>query len=625
MSSTNGTTTGSNVSCETSDNVIAKGSTAGNTASKNCASFREVTYTNATNTDTTKTEYFGAYFVDLPGQTYNYYYEGFASMSYELTEVKVSIPSISGDKEKEYTGSPVGFSFNSNKTLAQITEVVGSDDISLNDVDFSAGTFKPTQVGTYTLTFELDTSVMDIDISWFDNTTDKKYLTFEITPQKVDIPYVDKNSQEYKSEELIFSLLDFDSDLVNVVKVEAGNTANSATGAGGAAITPTTKTFEAVNADTYTVTLKLADEDNYVWDDEEGGNGTRDIKFTVTPKELSLKYESSHKNTLGNAEWKADDKDVTITVTEDSFDGDDLSLIFYYDAKGNSLGTSDGKSTELDMTGIESGGHTLYVDFAEKTGVDANYTISNGSYPFNVKAGSAQTDFKWVYYEGDTKKDYIAEGGTITFKKDTTFKVELVIPDDAKIEVQGYETQSGSAVKSYETTVTIKSTDPGNLFYDEDGNSSETTTITLNWSIVQAEVDVEKVKFEYNDGKNGNKTYDPDNPPEYTGLNFTISVPEANFPDGVTNISVSYVGDRKGPGTINFSLEFTLDGNYKSSTGGTTVPYSMNITGKKVSVGWTLTELKDENGNEVKDENGVTYQVYVLDLDKSDPVYKYIN
>ncbi|MDE6867782.1 MAG: hypothetical protein K2J83_01395, partial [Clostridia bacterium] len=602
--------------------VVGDYSSTTNTAKTSTGEISTITYTNDTNEAATYTAYFGVSSYGSAGSTYANTNTTSLVMSDKLTVTAIDVPTVdkkSADFNPE--GNTFNFTYDHDRVVLSSVTHKGfsgaAQDVSGEVFIDENGECLLTDAGVYTFNFDIaDYCGAVWDSSSNDQTTKKVEIT--INTPTVDIPYIDKNSQEYTSEELTFTLMDFDGDLIKVDKVTASNSANSATFDVG------TQNFKATNADTYTVTLKLADEDNYVWSDDVGGNGTRTLKFVVTQKELSLKYESSHTNSLGNAEWKADDNDVTITVTDDSFDGDDLSLIFYYDAKGNSLGTSNGKSTELDMTGIVSGEHTLYVDFAVKTGVNANYTISNGSYSFNVKAASAQTDFKWVYYEGDTKKEYIEDGGKITYKKDTTYKVELVIPDDAKIEVLGYQAQSGSAVKSYKTTVSIKSTDPENLFYDEDGNSSETTTLTLNWSIEQAEVDVENVKFEYNGGE-GAKTYDASNPPEYTELNFTITVPEANYPEGVTNINVIYDGDRKGPGTIYFHLEFTLDSNYKSSTDETLVKYSMEISGKKVSVGWILTDLKDENGNEVKDENGVTYQVYVLDLDQSDPLYKYIN
>ncbi|MDE7265028.1 MAG: hypothetical protein K2N52_01985 [Clostridia bacterium] len=168
----------------------------------------------------------------------------------------------------------------------------------------------------------------------------------------------------------------------------------------------------------------------------------------------------------------------------------------------------------------------------------------------------------------------------------------------------------------------------GTYDYVDDANC----TITFKWTIEEKEVDLSKIDFEYWNGLDvdtlGNQIwqkYDPKDPPQKSGGNFQVRIPNSNLPEGVTSATAVYgESSRKGPGTMTFDFEFTLDSNHKSSTGSNTISYSMDITGQQVPVNWTLTTLKDANGDDVLDDQNVPYYIYVLDVDPTDPVYPYI-
>ncbi|MDE5942683.1 MAG: hypothetical protein K2H30_00560, partial [Clostridia bacterium] len=612
--------------------VVGDYSSTTNTAKTSTGEISTITYTNDTNEAATYTAYFGVSSYGSAGSTYANTNTTSLVMSDKLTVTAIDVPTV--DK-KSADFNPKGNTFNftydhDRVVLSSVTHKgfsSAAQDVSGEVFIDENGGCLLTDAGVYTFNFDIADYCGAV---WNSDTNDQTTKKIEITinTPTVDIPYVANDERPYTGATQAFTLYEFDTDKVKVEKVEPGNTSNSVTAAGGGAIVATTSSFEALNADTYTITLKLADADNYVWSDEQGGNGTRTLTFTITKKDLKFTFDCSEKNSAGNAEWEYGKSDVVITATADSIDGDQLSLVFYYDSKTNHLEAStSGKISEISMPStIATGEHALVVDFSDNSGANANYEIVSGSYSFNVKAASVDTSYSWKYYEGTTDKGAIAEGAEISYKLNTTFSVEIVIPSDQSyIEVGDYSDEKGSKVGSYKTTVTLTSTDEKNLFSDGNGGYTDTTTLTLNWSIVQKEIDLTKVPFEYNDGENGWIAYKSDNPPQISDNKFSVRIPDANLPEGVTSVTASNYVNAFGPGTIKFDFEFVLDDNYKSSTGSNTVAYSMETTGKQIKASWKLSSLKDADGEDICDEYGVPYYVYYLDIDPSDPVYPFIN
>lgn len=99
-------------------------------------------------------------------------------------------------------------------------------------------------------------------------------------------------------------------------------------------------------------------------------------------------------------------------------------------------------------------------------------------------------------------------------------------------------------------------------------NSSDPSKAQFNFpfTVERAEVNLSFTKFEIKvDGVW--KDFDPQNPPEYTGLGFDVRL-KAPYPAGIASAAftlnpASSTNSNKGPGTIAYDIEYTLDDNHQ--------------------------------------------------------------
>ncbi len=532
---------------------------------------------NNTDSETTVSVYNCYYFLasDASG---GYTYTGSLTFNSCIVEsvASISAPTADGDTEFNYDGQSktFGFTYDSPtistyntvnyitalKNIDTTVEAVDLYNNTINSSDYNLdtttvnGTLVATKAGTYTVKFNLKQSAVDADIRWSGGAGEKT-IVFTIKPVTVTVP-VAPAAKEYSGSAQTFALMYFNATNIKTDSITSTVSANASavTDADGNAWTDTTGSFNATYVDQYTVTFKLRDEDNYVWGDETGGNGTRTAKFEITQKELGLTFTCSSLKS-NKAVWEAGET-ATITVTDGRLATDNLSLIFYYDDISKNLtGATTGNSTAITMpTNISVGKHSLYVDLNGSTGDNANYKLpAKNYYEFEVTSSTASTDFDWTYSENGTEKGDITDGTELKYKLNTEYSVAVVIPDDQDyIEVTGYTNEKGSTVDTYTTTVSLKSNDSTKLFDDGDGNKSATTTLTFNWKIVQGDIDLSGVKWEYSTD-NGNEWKEYSSAVDYNdGLSIKIRVKATSLPQGF-KLASTYSGDSKkevGPYTI---------------------------------------------------------------------------
>ncbi|MDE7265280.1 MAG: hypothetical protein K2N52_03300, partial [Clostridia bacterium] len=330
--------------------------------------------------------------------------------------------------------------------------------------------------------------------------------------------------------------------------------------------------------------------------------------------------------------------------------------------------------TSLDVSNLAAGNYTVEVTLVAngETGYSAdnkNYTIDSNSkntQAFKIDAGGADTSgLVWSYQKDDNPSANLfgGEDGAQTvikyaLKSDGSASVYKIpapeIPTDynylsidttkftgglktVKVE-NGVETEvtgGCSLAGEYKTYVALKTT--SNFLFDE-GDATSTDRLegvaVISWTISKAEVDLSGLKLEYgwvNDdtGEIDWVEYSADNPPTFKDAFVSIRVKSgvdgASYPAGIVNVddiaTNNYLTDRDIPGTVSATAKFTLDSNFvyvdsNEVTHEGTFNYvvSIELAKKKIPVSWTLDTIKDANGEEVLDDNGLPYQIYVIDF-----------
>ena len=287
----------------------------------------------------------------------------------------------------------------------------------------------------------------------------------------------------------------------------------------------------------------------------------------------------------------------------------------------------------------------------------------------------------WSYNEdGVASNQDLAQNGHLTYKKNTAgssgveYEPQIMLyredsggnviydySDASKpvLRIVSYSSNGGSVQKAsnvnldsngdviaYKTTVKIELVDVTNCQLKATGNPSHvrvnttdnTAEIDFTWYIDRAKVDLSKVEYEYGwiDDTTGEVkwegTYSDKSKPSFRDSNVSIRVKSgvngSAYPDGITNAVINssdYLTDRDAPGAVTAKVNYTLDPNYyyeddngTKYTGSFTANGGIELAKKKIPVSWVLDTLKDANGNEVLDDNGLPYQIYVLDFG-SDP------
>ena len=172
-----------------------------------------------------------------------------------------------------------------------------------------------------------------------------------------------------------------------------------------------------------------------------------------------------------------------------------------------------------------------------------------------------------------------------------------------------------------------KDADNGGMFYytpgtpDADGNIFD-GELTFEYEIAKATVDADALKdmaLQYQfTGETKWQTYDPKNPPEYNdGKSITFRPDPDKLPQGVTKAEVTKtLGDFKNPGTPTITIKVEVDANYETVKDFNLKP---EISAKVIDISeelWKIENLKDSNGDTVKDDMGAPYQITGLNPDK---------
>ncbi|MDE6105116.1 MAG: hypothetical protein K2G38_05520 [Clostridia bacterium] len=521
------------------------------------------------------------------------------SFTFEIEHAKLTVPQITNSPQT-YNPSGSHFSLDSNYDPATMTPSGVTSGITWNT---TTSKFDATTANTYTVKIALnDKKNYEWDVSG-DKTADQT-ATVKIDKQKLTVPSTTK-SQEYTGSALTFTLANFNSGSYIKVDSVTSTGGNTVTGASGAAIIDTTGTFEATNVDKYTATLSLRDTTNYVWQDNS--NSSKTVDFEITQKELlSIAPVSSKTNTIGNAEWEFGDSTVTITITDDRFTGENVSLLCYYDvvggtSKSNTLTnvTNTGNTTVITMPStIAVGKYTLTVELDGNTGDNANYKITkNNTLNFEVTSGKIDpSTYGWIYTKDGAAGGTIANGDKLPFELKANsatdgvkYEVSIQIPSsdasavavDTSKYVNGYKTQSSDKVGTVKTIVALKSIDPAFQF-EVSGNKQNTIEVELNWEIEKGTFDLTNVKWEYSLDGSTWADYDSTNPPQYNdGDYITVRVKASTLPSGLSLDSL-YTG----------SEEYDVDNSYVATVSASDLKYNTaNFNApdvSKMSLSWEI-------------------------------------
>ncbi|MDE7453657.1 MAG: hypothetical protein K2N22_04540 [Clostridia bacterium] len=532
------------------------------------------------------------------------------TFTFTIKPKEIAKPTIAdAQKEKAYTGSAIAFNFSSTLSTADWANYIK----------------------------ELDKNKMTVaDNGDKNSVVDKKNKTVEIT--------------HVGSYTVKFEL----ADTENTVWADPAST-NSGTTVGDYTVGGTKDHTLKITPATLTTALdcNYKPDGNWKWD-----AGTDDVEIEVTVSGFKLDSDTTDtdadKVTLAYYYKENKDGSVEIPLTG--------SAVVTNETYGGTAKTITAKITMPDDIKPNTEGYIFGVKPDGTNGANGNYTVKENEATHTFKVESASLDpstLLWSYLkDGDPSNKTLTQNGKITYEtKDVDGKkVAIVFTPQIQISFAGDDnngaydytdfviidgsytgTTAASTVKdgtdkTYTTTITLKIKDgdtehvfanPNSLTYVTLKDNGRTAEITLTWEIEPKELDLSNVTFEYDDGINGWQVYDPENPPEKTGMSFKTRVTADSKPDGVDSVVCTADGNTKGPGTIKFNFEFELDKNHKAKDDLYTVKYTMQVTGTQVNVNWVTATLKDRDGNDVTD-NGVPYQIYVLDVPESDPAYPFI-
>lgn len=421
-----------------------------------------------------------------------------------------------------------------------------------------------------------------------------------------------------------------------------------------------TATVKATKAGKCKITFTL-DTSKYTWSDS-----------TMTPVELEIEVKPmplvfSLTSTGGN-NWKWDygaTGTIDYALTTTTVAGDNLTYYYHYYPAADSSKSEKVAGTSIDVSKLASGSYMAEVRLVASTEAgysadNANYTIdanSKNTQAFVIDAGGAETsDIVWQFsLNGDPATNLFKADGTqeelkYGLKADgAPNEIEVLFPDlSAVTYLQRDDNREGftngmkivGVKDGVETEITGKITKPGTykiivaLISDDNhlfDNGTKKGEASAEFTVERAEVDLSGMKLEcgwYDDDKGEvvYNDYDPKKPPVYKESWVYIRVKGGtNYPKGITNAeivneSTDYFGDRDVPGTVSAKVKFTLDENYVYKKDGTTYEnwfnetVSITLSKKKIPVSWTLSTLKDSAGKDVLDDNGLPYQIYVLDF-----------
>ena len=515
---------------------------------------------------------------------------------------------------------------------------------------------------TYTCSYTQTSAAGEYDITPSGATADNYEIEFKkgkltVGTGTVAKPSLSVTEVTYDGTEKAFAVTGYNSAAIKTVTLS--DSTNFTWDAANAKI-------KATKAGKCTVTFTL-DTDKYTWADGTLTPHTVDIE--VKPKPLVFSFTPA-----GGDSWKWEhgaEGSIAYAQTETLPAGNNIAYYFCYYPANDSSKEVKVDGTSIDVSKLNAGSYVAEVKLvaAGETGYSTdnkNYVInadSKATQAFKIDAGGADVSgLEWKFTRGDDPAAALfADGKQAELryeKKDgeaVIYRVGLPeIPAShnyLSIDTTKFdggvktETDDGTPVTdctapgTYRTTVALKTT--SNYLFDDptavDNISADKMSgeVTITWTIGKGKVDISKVKVQYgwiNDdtGEIDWFDFDEKNPPVFNPDSpVSIRIKPETYPDGITKAEITandYAGDRDVPGTLAANVKYTLDPNYVYIKDGTTAEISGTFTDnvsitlakKKIKINWTLDTVKDADGNEVLDENGVPYQIYVLDFG-SDP------
>ncbi len=515
---------------------------------------------------------------------------------------------------------------------------------------------------TYTCSYTQTSAAGEYDITPSGATADNYEIEFKkgkltVGTGTVAKPSLSVTEVTYDGTEKAFAVTGYNSAAIKTVTLS--DSTNFTWDAANAKI-------KATKAGKCTVTFTL-DTDKYTWTDSTLTPHTVDIE--VKPKPLVFSFTPA-----GGDSWKWEhgaEGSIAYAQTETLPAGNNIAYYFCYYPANDSSKEVKVDGTSIDVSKLNAGSYVAEVKLvaAGETGYSTdnkNYVInadSKATQAFKIDAGGADVSgLEWKFTKGDDPAAALfADGKQAELryeKKDgeaVIYRVGLPeIPAShnyLSIDTTKFdggvktETDDGTPVTdctapgTYKTTVALKTT--SNYLFDDptavDNISADKMSgeVTITWTIGKGKVDISKVKVQYgwiNDdtGEIDWFDFDEKNPPVFNPDSpVSIRIKPETYPDGITKAEITandYAGDRDVPGTLAANVKYTLDPNYVYIKDGTTAEISGTFTDnvsitlakKKIKINWTLDTVKDADGNEVLDENGVPYQIYVLDFG-SDP------
>ncbi|MDE7453980.1 MAG: hypothetical protein K2N22_06195, partial [Clostridia bacterium] len=291
--------TGYSGTCALREHLTVTSLTTGNTQSKT-ANYTE-TYTNTDSTAKTFISHFGVYFADMPSTSNRYNYSGSLTMSENIEVTGVSIPTSTKTSDT-YTGSQISFPITYDASNIDITSVTGKDFdnqaiSSISTADIVGGVFSPILAGTYTVTFDINSTAISNGVQWGDATggTGTRTLIFTVKRKSISVPTITNSPQTYDPlNGCDFNVsTDFDATTMKADTVPSPAT-NIAWNAASIC-------FHATAAGTYNVKFQLKDTKNYVWDIGAGTPADQPATVKVEPKKLTIPTITAPQEYSGSA------------------------------------------------------------------------------------------------------------------------------------------------------------------------------------------------------------------------------------------------------------------------------------------------------------------------------------
>ena len=254
----------------------------------------------------------------------------------------------------------------------------------------------PTDAGEYTVT------VTVLATTSYGEASDTK--TFTITPKKIAVPYFENSSTDYNGLEQRNRVVSYQSGITWVSGLTIG------TDSGGIYAVAT-------NAGNYTGTLTIINA-NYVWDDETGGTGEREIAWTIAKG--VPQFEGTL--TLANNSWTyGEEKTASPSGVTAGFAGNAgvLSVVYKYFRDAQLVQECDVIPTDAGtyyVAAYVAGDGVNYVDawlMADGQRVSVSFTIERANYDLSGLvfdlAGWTQTEGVYSYvYDGKAHAPEIA-------------------------------------------------------------------------------------------------------------------------------------------------------------------------------------------------------------------------